>query len=119
MACGTPVIAWRRGSVPEVVEHGATGFIVDSIDEAVAAVEQVGSLSRMAVRRRFEERFSVERTARDYVRVYESLAAELIVPPGGARPGAEPWILRSTAPARSDPRPPLPGAAGGSEGISP
>ena len=119
MACGTPVIAWRRGSVPEVVEHGVTGFTVDSIDEAVAAVEKVGSLSRKAVRHRFEERFSVERTARDYVRVYESLAAEPIVRPGGARPGAEPWILRPTTLARSDRRPPRPGAARGSEEISP
>ena len=105
--------------MPEVVEHGVTGFTVDSIDEAVAAVEKVGSLSRKAVRHRFEERFSVERTARDYVRVYESLAAEPIVRPGGARPGAEPWILRPTTLARSDRRPPRPGAARGSEEISP
>jgi glycosyltransferase involved in cell wall biosynthesis len=78
MACGTPVIAWRRGSVPEVIEHGQTGFIVDGIDEAVAAVENVRKLSRVAVRRGFEKRFSIERVGRDYIRVYQSLADEPI-----------------------------------------
>ncbi|MPY76646.1 MAG: glycosyltransferase [Alphaproteobacteria bacterium] len=73
MACGTPVVAWRQGSVPEVIEHGISGFIVESIDEAVAAIEQVGSLDRKAVRRKFEARFTVERMAHDYLRVYESL----------------------------------------------
>jgi glycosyltransferase involved in cell wall biosynthesis len=73
MACGTAVIAWRQGSVPEVIDHGRTGFIVDSIDEALAAVEQIGSLDRHAVRRYFEKRFTAERMARDYVRIYESL----------------------------------------------
>jgi glycosyltransferase involved in cell wall biosynthesis len=75
MACGTPVIAWRQGSVPEIVDHGVTGFVVDDIDEAVAAVERIGTLDRLAVRRRFEQRFTAERMARDYVRIYESLAA--------------------------------------------
>ena len=51
MACGTPVIAWRSGSVPEVIEDGVTGFVVDSIDEAVQAVERVAGLSRHACRR--------------------------------------------------------------------
>ena len=73
MACGTPVIAWRRGSVPEVIDHGVTGFIVDRIEEAVTAVDKVSSLSRKAVRRGFERRFSIERVARDYIRVYEFL----------------------------------------------
>ncbi|MFQ6018028.1 MAG: glycosyltransferase family 4 protein [Kiloniellaceae bacterium] len=74
MACGTPVIAWRRGAVPEVIDHGLSGYIVDSVDQAVAAVERLGSLDRRAVRRRFEMRFAVERMARDYTRLYESLA---------------------------------------------
>lgn len=74
MACGTPVIAWRCGSVPEVIDDGVTGFIVDSIDEALTAVDRSGSLDRLAVRSRFEERFTVERMARDYLRVYETLA---------------------------------------------
>jgi len=73
MACGTPVIAWRAGSVPEVVDESVTGFIVDSIEAAVAAVRRVPSLSRTTVRQRFEKRFSVERMAHDYVALYETL----------------------------------------------
>jgi glycosyltransferase involved in cell wall biosynthesis len=76
MACGTPVIAWRSGSVPEVVDHGVTGFIVETVEEAVAAVKTVRSLDRKAVRKKFESRFSVERAAHNYVRVYESFGAQ-------------------------------------------
>jgi glycosyltransferase involved in cell wall biosynthesis len=68
MANGTPVIAFRRGSVPEIIDHGIAGSIVDSIDEAVAAIPLAKALDRGAIRRRFEERFSVERMARDAVR---------------------------------------------------
>ncbi|HEX6011595.1 MAG TPA: glycosyltransferase family 4 protein [Geminicoccaceae bacterium] len=75
MACGTPVIALRRGSVPEVLEHGLTGFIVDSVEEAVEAVRWVSSLDRHAIRRRFEERFTAERMARDYLALYQRLPA--------------------------------------------
>ena len=75
MACGTPVIAFRCGSVPEVVEHGLTGYVVDSVDEAVEAVRALDRLDRAAVRRRFEERFTAERMARDYVALYERLRA--------------------------------------------
>jgi glycosyltransferase involved in cell wall biosynthesis len=71
MAAGTPVIAWRRGSTPEVIEHGRSGFLVDSVDESVAAVKAVHSLSRPQVRAAFAERFTAERMARDYVRLYE------------------------------------------------
>jgi glycosyltransferase involved in cell wall biosynthesis len=70
MTNGTPVIALRRGSVPEIVDHGVTGYVVDSIDEAVAAIPLAKALDRAAIRRRFEERFSVERVARDYVALY-------------------------------------------------
>jgi glycosyltransferase involved in cell wall biosynthesis len=73
MACGTPVIAYREGSVPEVVEDGVTGFVVDDLDMAVEAVEKLGGLSRARVRQAFETRFSAERMARDYVAVYERL----------------------------------------------
>ncbi|GLQ54099.1 glycosyltransferase family 4 protein [Devosia nitrariae] len=73
MACGTPVIAFDCGSVPEVVDHGVSGLIVSSLDEAVAAVGHVGSLDRRLVRATFETRFSVERMARDYVAIYERL----------------------------------------------
>jgi glycosyltransferase involved in cell wall biosynthesis len=75
MACGTPVIAFRRGSVPEVLEHGLTGFIVDGVEEAVAAVGWLGQLDRHVIRRRFEQRFTAERMARDYVALYQHLPA--------------------------------------------
>jgi glycosyltransferase involved in cell wall biosynthesis len=75
MACGTPVLALRRGSVEEVVEEGVTGRIVDSIGEATVALPDVIAFDRRAVRRRFEERFTAERMATDYVRVYRSLLA--------------------------------------------
>jgi glycosyltransferase involved in cell wall biosynthesis len=73
MSCGTPVIAWRNGAVPEIVEHGVTGDIVDSIEAAVAALEKAARLDRAQVRRRFEERFSAQRMARDYLSVYRAL----------------------------------------------
>jgi glycosyltransferase involved in cell wall biosynthesis len=73
MACGTPVIATRRGSVPEVVEHGISGFIVNNADEAVEAIQQVERLDRRRVREQFDLRFTAPRMARDYVAVYEQL----------------------------------------------
>ena len=73
MANGTPLIAFRRGSVPEIVDDGVTGLIVDSVDEAVAAVPPAKALDRVAIRRRFEERFSVERMARDYLALYDTV----------------------------------------------
>jgi len=74
MSCGTPVIAWPHGAAPEVVEDGRTGFVVDSIDAAVAALERAARLDRVAVRSRFEERFSAARMAQDYLSVYRALA---------------------------------------------
>ncbi|HEX9904675.1 MAG TPA: glycosyltransferase family 4 protein [Propylenella sp.] len=74
MACGTPVIAFRRGSVPEVIEDGVTGFVVGSVEDAVAAVESLAACDRAGVRRRFEERFTAERMAADYVSIYHRLA---------------------------------------------
>ena len=73
MACGTPVLAFRQGSVSEVVDQGVTGAIVDTVDEAVMMLPRVMELDRRAVRRRFEERFSSTRMATDYVAVYRSL----------------------------------------------
>ncbi len=75
MACGTPVLALRRGSVEEVVEDGLTEHIVDSIEEAIVTLPRVMALDRRAVRRRFEERFTATRMANDYVRVYNFLLA--------------------------------------------
>lgn len=73
MACGTPVIAYRCGSVPEVVDHGVTGLIVDDIETAVDAVREVRDLNRLRIRRQFEQRFSAAVMARNYLQVYEQL----------------------------------------------
>jgi glycosyltransferase involved in cell wall biosynthesis len=72
MACGTPVVAFRRGSVPEIVDEGVTGSIVDTPEEATQALPGVLSLDRRAVRRRFDERFSASRMAHDYVKLYRA-----------------------------------------------
>jgi glycosyltransferase involved in cell wall biosynthesis len=73
MACGTPVIAFRRGSVPEVIDEGITGFIVDNEEEALAAIRRVPELDRRTVRATFERRFTARRMAEDYVRLFERL----------------------------------------------
>lgn len=88
MACGTPVIAWRRGSVPEIVEDGVTGFIVDSLEGAVAAVPKAVALDHAAIRYRFEERFTAERMACDYVRLYRSLGGTPTQPALDRRPAS-------------------------------
>ena len=112
MACGTPVIAWRNGSVPEVVTQGVSGFVVTSIEEAVQAVGCVADLSRRACRDAFEDRFDATRMVRNYLTVYRRLVydgCEGVVPalppstasphprghgspPGEQfRPGRRPW----------------------------
>ena len=73
MACGTPVLAFHCGSVPEIVEDGKTGFIVGSVDEAVHAVPQLLMLDRNKVRSRFEKRFSSPQMTREYVAIYQKL----------------------------------------------
>jgi glycosyltransferase involved in cell wall biosynthesis len=73
MACGTPVIAWRAGSVPEVIEDGVTGFIVNDEDEAVAATKRLHQLDRTTVRATFDRRWTGRRMAQDYVDLYEGL----------------------------------------------
>ena len=75
MACGTPVIARRRGSVPEVIDEGVTGFVVDDVAGAIAAVDRALSLDRRGVRTRAAERFSRDRMVDDYLRVYERVLA--------------------------------------------
>ena len=75
MAAGTPVIAWKAGSTPEIIEDGASGFLVDSIDSAVAAVGRLDQLPRAGVRACFEQRFTARRMAQDYMRLFESAVA--------------------------------------------
>jgi glycosyltransferase involved in cell wall biosynthesis len=82
MACGTPVIAWRRGSVPEIVDHGVTGFIVENEAEAVQAVGALDRLDRQRIRCVFEQRFSAQRMAQGYLKCFERLAS------GGQQPFA-------------------------------
>jgi glycosyltransferase involved in cell wall biosynthesis len=73
MACGAPVIAFNRGAVPELIEDGVTGFVVEDETSAVGALRHLSRLSRTAIRRRFEERFTARRMAKDYLTVYRDL----------------------------------------------
>lgn len=91
MACGTPVIAFKGGSVSEVIDEGVTGYIVEDIAGAVDAVEKVGGLDRAAVRAVFEERFTAERMAKEYLEIYRNL------------PGMRRAINRKPAPADQRP----------------
>ena len=76
LACGTPVIAFGRGSIPDLVCHGRTGFVVDTIEQAVAAVGRLGSINRLDCRTDVETRFSVERMALEYHELYKSVVAD-------------------------------------------
>jgi glycosyltransferase involved in cell wall biosynthesis len=80
MACGTPVVAYRRGSVPEVVQEGRTGFVVEQLEDAVGAVRRVPTLCRQRCREVFERRFTSARMATDYLRIYERLINKGSVP---------------------------------------
>jgi hypothetical protein len=80
LACGTPVIAYRHGSVPEVLEDGVTGYIVPDENAAVEALQRIPELSRRRCREVFEERFSDTRMARDYLAIYSQLAEEESIP---------------------------------------
>jgi glycosyltransferase involved in cell wall biosynthesis len=75
MACGTPVVAYRGGAVPELVHQGETGFIVENVEDAVEAVQRVAELSRKRCRQAFEGRFTVARMAHDYLQQFERLVA--------------------------------------------
>ncbi len=75
MACATPVIAFRTGSVPEVITDGVSGFVVDDLDGAVDAVQRLGEIDRRTCRQAFDERFTVDRMARDYLALFEHLVA--------------------------------------------
>jgi glycosyltransferase involved in cell wall biosynthesis len=78
MACGTPVLAFRHGSVPEIIEDGVTGRVVDTLEEAIIALPEVLALDRRKVRRAFDERFSASRMAKDYVAVYRALQRQVV-----------------------------------------
>jgi hypothetical protein len=82
--CGTPVIAFPFGSMPELIEPGVNGALVESVDQAVAAVEALAALDRTLCRRSFEQRFTTARMARNYVTVYEGLVQEAVSSPGAA-----------------------------------
>ena len=107
MACGTPVIAYRRGSVPEIVEENVSGFVVDTLEEAVTAVRRIGDLNRVNVRAEFERRFTDERMAHDYVRIYRQLLAAhdrqaKATMPNGERIAWQPARLSSRSPKPVD-----------------
>ncbi len=81
LACGTPVVAFNRGSVPEIIEDGLTGFVVEDETSAIGAVNRLSQLSRERVRKRFEERFTARRMAKDYLAVYRSLMEQTVPRP--------------------------------------
>jgi len=100
MACGTPVIAFPCGSVSEVIEEGRTGFIVNSVEEAAAAVRRLGELRRTQVRQGFEERFTATRMACDYLKLYRKLSvkrkrAKPVLRVPGAAPAAAGGLILS------------------------
>ena len=74
MACGTPVIARRRGSVPEIVDHGVTGFIVENESQAIEAISALDRLDRQNIRQVFEQRFTATRMAQEYLHCFENVA---------------------------------------------
>ncbi|MDF2459275.1 MAG: putative Glycosyl transferase, group 1 [Nitrospira sp.] len=78
LACGTPVLAYRRGSIPEVIDDGITGFVCENLSEMVAAVERLGEIDRRRCRTSFEHRFTADRMARDYVALYERLIEDRV-----------------------------------------
>jgi glycosyltransferase involved in cell wall biosynthesis len=98
MACGTPVLAFRCGSVPEVIDEGISGIVVDSVHQAVMAMDALLAMDRRRVRRRFEEKFTAERMARDYLRLYETqLGTRQRKQPDFPRPILLPSPIRSGA----------------------
>ncbi len=73
MACGTPVVAFNRGSMPEIIRHGVTGYIVDDIESAINELADIKSIDRSECRADVEQHFTSARMARDYFRVYEMI----------------------------------------------
>ena len=97
MACGTPVIAFRSGSTPEVIDDGVTGYLVDDVEAAGGAVARLPNLNRAKVRARFEERFAIARVVEDYLKVYRSACPAC----GDMRSATSPASSPATAPPAS------------------
>ena len=76
LACGTPVVAYHRGSIPEIIEDGTTGFVCEDLNEMTAAVHRIQEIDRRNCRRNFDQKFTVERMAQDYLRVYQRLVGK-------------------------------------------
>ncbi len=91
LACGTPVLAYRRGSIPEIIEDQSTGFVCEGLNEMAAAVHRIPEIDRLRCRRAFEQRFSVERMTLDYLRVYELLVAKTREGPDTEATGVASW----------------------------
>lgn len=82
LACGTPVLAYRRGSIPEIIDHGMTGFVCETLSEMAEAVQRIPLIDRRRCRAAFDARFTADRMARDYVALYEKILEERTVPIG-------------------------------------
>ena len=76
MACGTPVIAFNKGSMPEVIQHKKTGFLINSIEEAVSVLNDINEISRLHCRKWVEDNFSVDRMVTDYIKVYKKILSK-------------------------------------------
>jgi glycosyltransferase involved in cell wall biosynthesis len=76
LACGTPVLGWRNGSVPEIIKHNQTGFIVDNLEDAIRSIDRVDKIDRKTCRKDFEDRFSIEVMTDNYLRIYESISLD-------------------------------------------
>ena len=84
LACGTPVLAYRRGSIPELIDHGSTGFISDNLNEMVSQVEKLGTIDRHRCRQVFDSRFTAQRMTSDYVNIYQQLISDAAALPGAS-----------------------------------
>ena len=104
MACGTPTIAFRRGSVPEIIDDQVTGYVVEDIEQSLAALDKLQSFDRERCRQVFEKRFSARRMAADYLKVYDRLI--------DAQRGVRPTLRRQKIRARPQAAVTSPGEAG-------
>jgi glycosyltransferase involved in cell wall biosynthesis len=85
LACGTPVLAYRRGSIPEIIDDGITGFVCENLSEMAEAVARIPLIDRRRCRAAFDARFTADRMARDYVALYERIVEETTVRPAPKR----------------------------------